>query len=218
MTLCAMLGTTAFTRLKSFLVYASLLPSLSILSAASRRRSRDWSISARISATCCTKDPMEESFSPKAMRESARWHIRLSARSAWPIIRMQWWMRPGPRRSCAISKPRPSPIRTLDSGTRTSSKRISMCPFGQSSSPKTIIGLTRVMPGVSSGTSICDCCRYALAPGLVFPMRIMILQSTLAAPVIQCLRPFMTHSSPSLRMSMLMLPASLLATAGSVMA
>ncbi len=23
------------------------------------------------------------------------------------MLRMQWWMRPGPRRACAISKPRP---------------------------------------------------------------------------------------------------------------
>jgi hypothetical protein len=36
-------------------------------------------------------------------------HISSSARSAAPIVRMQWWMRPGPEAPWAISKPRPSP-------------------------------------------------------------------------------------------------------------
>ncbi len=49
-------------------------------------------------------------------------HIFSSARSARPIRRMQWWMRPGPRRPCAISKPRPSPSRMFEAGTRTFSK------------------------------------------------------------------------------------------------
>jgi hypothetical protein len=29
---------------------------------------------------------------------------------------MQWWMRPGPRRPCAISKPRPSPSSRFAAG------------------------------------------------------------------------------------------------------
>ena len=36
------------------------------------------------------------SGSPKASRELARSHIISIARSAVPIARMQWWMRPGP--------------------------------------------------------------------------------------------------------------------------
>ena len=55
------------------------------------------------------------------------------ARSATPIWRMQWWMRPGPRRPWAISKPRPSPSRTFDVGTRTFSNESSAFPLGASS-------------------------------------------------------------------------------------
>ena len=43
---------------------------------------------------------------PNASRSCARRHISSNARSAEPIARMQWWMRPGPSRSCAIAKPR----------------------------------------------------------------------------------------------------------------
>jgi hypothetical protein len=47
-------------------------------------------------------------------------HISSSARSAAPIRRMQWWMRPGPSRAWAIANPPPSsPIRFV-AGTRTS--------------------------------------------------------------------------------------------------
>lgn len=48
-----------------------------------------------------------------------------SDRSAMPISLMQWWMRPGPRRPWAISKPRPSPRRRLLAGTLTSLNSIS---------------------------------------------------------------------------------------------
>ena len=43
-----------------------------------------------------------------------------SALSVDPIVLMQWWIRPGPRRPCAISNPRPSPRRIFSTGTRTS--------------------------------------------------------------------------------------------------
>ena len=46
---------------------------------------------------------------PKATRVCSRSTIISSARSAAPIERMQWWMRPGPSRPCATSKP-PTPI------------------------------------------------------------------------------------------------------------
>jgi long-chain acyl-CoA synthetase len=58
---------------------------------------------------------------------------QLQRRSATPIARMQWWMRPGPRRPWAISKPRPSPSRMFEAGTRTFSNRISQWPCGASS-------------------------------------------------------------------------------------
>ncbi len=58
---------------------------------------------------------------PKASRELARSHIISIARSAVPIARMQWWMRPGPRRSWAITKPAPRSPSRLDAGTRQSS-------------------------------------------------------------------------------------------------
>ncbi len=58
---------------------------------------------------------------PKATRSLARRHIISSARSALPIARMQWWMRPGPRRSWAIVKPPPRSPSRLAAGTRQSS-------------------------------------------------------------------------------------------------
>src|SRR5881409_2108223 len=70
---------------------------------------------------------------PKATRFIARLHMSSSARSATPIWRMQWWMRPGPRRPWAISKPRPSPSSMFDAGTRTFSNRTSPWPCGASS-------------------------------------------------------------------------------------
>ena len=56
-----------------------------------------------------------------------------SATSAAPMVRMQWWMRPGPSLPCAISKPRPSPSRRLEAGTRTLSNDIWAWPCGASS-------------------------------------------------------------------------------------
>ena len=42
------------------------------------------------------------------------------ARWLWPSQRMQWWMRPGPSRFCAIRKPPPASPSTFVMGTRTS--------------------------------------------------------------------------------------------------
>ena len=49
-----------------------------------------------------------------------------SARSAMPMARMQWWMRPGPRRAWAIMKPSPGLAMMFDDGTRTLSKSTSL--------------------------------------------------------------------------------------------
>ena len=54
----------------------------------------------------------------KQARLAARAHIRSKERSQIPIQRMQWWMRPGPSRSCAIRKPAPSAPSRLERGTR----------------------------------------------------------------------------------------------------
>ena len=64
---------------------------LSIMMRACAMRSRVTPCSARVR--------------PKATRCVARLHIFSSARSAWQMERMQWWIRPGPRRPCAISAP-----------------------------------------------------------------------------------------------------------------
>ena len=95
---------------------------------------------------------------------------------------MQWWMRPGPRRTWLISKPRPSPRSMLAAGTRTSVNRMRMWPCGASSRPKTSIGSITWTPGVSIGTRICDCCWCTGASGFVWHMTIMILQRGSPAP------------------------------------
>src|SRR5215475_6480895 len=84
-------------------------------------------------------------------------------------------MRPGPRRPCAISKPRPSPSSRFEAGTRTFSSSTWAWPCGASSKPNTGSIFSTLMPGVSSGTRICDCCWCLAALGSVLPIRIAIL-------------------------------------------
>ena len=57
-----------------------------------------------------------------------------------------------------------------------------MWPWGASSWPNTCIGPSTSTPGVSIGTRICDCWRWAAASGLVRTMQIMILQRGSPAP------------------------------------
>ncbi len=90
-------------------VWAALLPTVSISHAALSTSSRSCSMRTRASAIQSRITPWSASGFPKATRESARAHISSIARSARPIERMQWWIRPGPRRACAIAKPSPSP-------------------------------------------------------------------------------------------------------------
>src|SRR5207247_1032558 len=97
---------------------------------------------------------------PKATRVIARLNMSSSARSAPPIWRMQWWMRPGPRRPWAISNPRPSPSNMLDTGTRTFSKSTSPWPCGASSYPNTVSMRITLIPGASRSTRIIDCCLH----------------------------------------------------------
>src|SRR5580704_1944496 len=73
-----------------------------------------------------------------------------------------------------------------------------------------------VMPGVSIGTRIMDCCLWRGALGSVLPMKIEILQRGSPAPDDHHLRPLITYSLPSLVMLAPMLVASDDATSGSV--
>ena len=107
---------------------AALLPTVSIIEAALRTRRRVWSIRMRASAMRSSVTVCSAIGFPKATRFDVRRHIFSSARSATPMSRMQWWMRPGPSRPWAISKPRPSPRSRFEAGTRTRSKTISAWP------------------------------------------------------------------------------------------
>ncbi len=72
--------------------------------------------------------PCSASGLPQATRLVTRRHISSTARSAAPIWRMQWWIRPGPSLAWAMAKPSPSPAMTFSAGTRTSVNTTSACP------------------------------------------------------------------------------------------
>ena len=86
----------------------------------------------RASATQVCTTPCSDKGLPNGLRAWARRHISSRARSAAPIVRMQWWMRPGPRRAWAMANPPPSSPRRLDTGTRTSSNVMSTWPSASS--------------------------------------------------------------------------------------
>src|SRR4028118_454195 len=89
---------------------ASLLPTVSIMWAAFRVRSRACSISILESAIHSMITPCSASGLPNPSRLLTPPHISSSALSATPIWRMQWWMRPGPTRPAATrqtGRPRP---------------------------------------------------------------------------------------------------------------
>ena len=71
-----------------------------------------------------------------------------------------------------------------------------------------------VRPGVSRGTSTIDCWRWVSASGSVLPMTMKISHRVSATPVIHHLRPLITYSSPSRRMTVCTLVASEEATSG----
>ena len=133
-------------------VCAPRLPTVSISQAVLSTSSRSCSMRTRDSAIQSRTTPWLASGRPKATRDAARRHISSIAASATPIARMQWWMRPGPKRAWAIANPAPSsPIR-LETGTRTSVKRSSAWPpCSWSSYPKTVMPRTTSRPGVSRG-------------------------------------------------------------------
>ena len=95
----------ATTLMAAISLRAPFAPTVSIIHAALRVSSRACSIAIRDSAIHCCTTPWRASGLPNATRSTERRHIRSSARSAMPIARMQWWMRPGPSRAWAIAKP-----------------------------------------------------------------------------------------------------------------
>ena len=104
---------------------AALLPTVSISHAVFSVSSRTISSSMRASAIQSMMFERSASGGRTSRAVSARWHSSSSARSAAPMERMQWWMRPGPRRAWLMAKPSPSPASMFDAGTRTSSNRSS---------------------------------------------------------------------------------------------
>ena len=162
---------------------ASALPIVSIAFAARSTISRIASISMRALAITSVFLPRRASGLPNASRLRPRRTISSRARSAAPIERMQWWMRPGPRRTWEISKPRPSPSRMFvarhahvgEAQVHVAVRRVVLAEHvhRRRGSPR---------PGVSIGTRICDW-RWCGGPsGLVCTIVIMILQRGSPAP------------------------------------
>ena len=149
---------------------AALLPSLSILSAAASVSRRACSIWQRDFAMSCRMLLCSLSLRPNATRFSTRRHIHSSARCAAPTRRMQWWMRPGPSRPCATSKPRPSPRIRFDTGTRTFASSTSPWPLGECTSPNTLSGRSTFTPAALRGTMIVDCCVWRGPSKRVLPI------------------------------------------------
>ena len=110
------------TLIAAISVRACWFPTVSISHAVLSTSRRIISSSIRASAIQSRMLALCETGLPNVSRSSARVHMSSSARSAAPIARMQWWMRPGPSRACAIAKPMPSPAMRLEAGTRTSAK------------------------------------------------------------------------------------------------
>src|SRR3954452_17699359 len=123
-----------------------------------------------------------------------------NARRETPSQRMQWWMRPGPRRCWAIRKPAPSSPSRFSAGTRTSSYRISAWLPSLPNEPSigcSIVPMSRTMftPGVSAGTMIIEARWCGRASGSVTAMTIR--KSAIEPFVENHLWPLMTNSSPS---------------------
>src|SRR5262245_49543709 len=181
----------AATLIAEISMRAPLLPTVSISHAVLSTSRRTCSISIRLSAIHCWITPCSASGLPNAVRARTRRHISSSARSATPIARMQWWMRPGPSRDWAMAKPPPSSPSKWSTGTRTSRKTSSQCP-SLSWYPNTGRLRTFSRPEASMGTSIIDCCRCGGAAGSVLPMTIATRQRSRAAPLIHHLCPLST--------------------------
>mmetsp|Transcript_18450 Transcript_18450/g.69902 ORF Transcript_18450/g.69902 Transcript_18450/m.69902 type:complete len:227 (-) Transcript_18450:376-1056(-) len=147
------------------------------------RSIRDWATSRCVA-------PWASRGLPKARRPAARRTAASRQRSASPTARMQWWIRPGPRRAWAISMPRPTPSSPPSSGahaekpssreahsgtgcdgaggapapTSHASRVTEACPAGASSYPNTSRGVTSRTPGALAGTRAMEWRLVGLAP------------------------------------------------------
>ena len=118
----------AATLIAAISTRACRLPTVSISHAVFSVSRRTISSSIRDSAIQSWMLAFSATGLPNVVRSSARRQSSSSARSAMPIERMQWWMRPGPSRAWEIMKPSPSPASSALAGTRTSSKSTSAWP------------------------------------------------------------------------------------------
>jgi hypothetical protein len=100
---------------------APRLPTVSMSQAVLSTSRRTCSIFTRASEIQLWTTPWSTIGRPKVDREAVRRQSISSARSAIPIARIAWWMRPGPSRSCASRNPSPSSPSRFAAGTRTSS-------------------------------------------------------------------------------------------------
>ena len=134
-----------------------------------------------------------------------------------PIARMQWWMRPGPRRAWAIAKPPPSsPSRFVAGHADVGEADLAVAVLvvvaedGQAADDLDAGGVQRHQDH--------RCCRCGGARGSVLPITITILQRGSPAPVIHHLRPLMTYVVAVALDRVAMFVASERATSGSVIA
>ena len=97
------------------------------------------------------------------------------------MVRMQWWMRPGPRRPCAILEPAPFAQQNVLGGHadvdhldfHVAVRRIVITEHRQVA--QDVHGR-----GWSIGIRICDCCEWRWESGLVLPIRIADLATRIA--------------------------------------
>ncbi len=159
----AMFG--AITLMAEISIRAPLLPTVSISQAAFSVSSRAWSISMRQSAIHSWITPCSASVLPNATRPRTRRHISSSARSAMPMQRMQWWMRPGPSRAWAMANPPPSsPSRLRHRHTDVLEEQLAVALAVLVAEHRQ--GAHVGQPGVSIGTRIIDCCRCGARVGV----------------------------------------------------
>ena len=176
-------------------VRAPLAPTLSISQAAFSTSSRACSISSRDSAICCCTTPWSASGPPNATREPARSIIRSSARSAMPMARMQWWMRPGPSRACAIMKPSPS------TGDQVRRRHPDVVEQHLAVALAVVVAEDLQVAddarrrGCRAGPGSSTAGGAATPLGSVLPIRMKIWQRSPPAPEVHHLRPLMTYSS-----------------------
>ena len=145
----------------------ALGPALSISHAVLSTSSRACSTSIRDCAICSRTTPCSASGRSNATRDCARRTIRSIARSAIPISRMQWWIRPGPEPRLGDREPAALLAEQVADGHAHVGERELGVPVLVLVAERPEVPDDR-QPGVSRGTSTIDCCRCgpALRVGL----------------------------------------------------